>query len=249
MLVYQTERAFRDASLGLTSVVRRGYDIDAWPAEVKHPAEPELAEAARACGSRPSATGRSAKSPDRLVGVPGGAPAIRRLPAVARRQQPAGERRLHRRGLLRRQRGGQRRTLPGLRVGHRRSLVRLPCGRCPGHRRPLRADLLYRGGGRSGAAALGGRVSAVSPGPRGCVGDPDARAPDRASWRPSRPNSSASSTRMRRPPPASRWCGTTRRSPPLDAQRLDITLTMMRMLEVTETRRAVLRANLDACAE
>jgi hypothetical protein len=47
MLVYQPERAFRDTSLGLSAVVRRGYDIDAWPAEVKHPSDPVEAEAAR----------------------------------------------------------------------------------------------------------------------------------------------------------------------------------------------------------
>jgi hypothetical protein len=66
MLVYQTERAFRDTSLGLTSVVRRGYDIDAWPAEVKHPSDPVEAEAARL---RFEAIGDGAltESPDRLA--------------------------------------------------------------------------------------------------------------------------------------------------------------------------------------
>jgi hypothetical protein len=47
MLVYQPERAFRDTSFGLSTVVRRGYDIDAWPAEVKYPSDPVEAEAAR----------------------------------------------------------------------------------------------------------------------------------------------------------------------------------------------------------
>jgi hypothetical protein len=47
LLVYQAERAFRDTSLGLSTVVRRGYDIDAWPAEVKYPSDPIEAEAAR----------------------------------------------------------------------------------------------------------------------------------------------------------------------------------------------------------
>lgn len=47
MMVYQPERAFRDTSLGLMSVVRRGYDIDQWLAEVKYPADPVEAEDAR----------------------------------------------------------------------------------------------------------------------------------------------------------------------------------------------------------
>ena len=47
MMVYQPERAFRDTSLGLASVIRRGYDIDAWPAEVKFPSDPIEAAAAQ----------------------------------------------------------------------------------------------------------------------------------------------------------------------------------------------------------
>ncbi|HUS68491.1 MAG TPA: CotH kinase family protein [Kofleriaceae bacterium] len=48
LLLEPPERAFRDGSLGLTSVVRRGYDILGQPSEVKFPDEPDPAAAAQA---------------------------------------------------------------------------------------------------------------------------------------------------------------------------------------------------------
>ncbi|HEY8143521.1 MAG TPA: CotH kinase family protein, partial [Kofleriaceae bacterium] len=47
LMLHQPERAFRDASLGIASVVRRRYDIDLEPAEVKYPSDPVEAEEAR----------------------------------------------------------------------------------------------------------------------------------------------------------------------------------------------------------
>jgi hypothetical protein len=47
LLLHQPERAFRDDSLGIASVVRRRYDILLEPAEVKFPSEPVQAEEAR----------------------------------------------------------------------------------------------------------------------------------------------------------------------------------------------------------
>lgn len=47
LMLHQPERAFRDTSLGIASVVRRRYDIDLEPAEVKFPSDPVLAEDAR----------------------------------------------------------------------------------------------------------------------------------------------------------------------------------------------------------
>ena len=47
LVLHQPERALRDESLGIASVVRRRYDIDLQPAEVKYPSDPVLAEEAR----------------------------------------------------------------------------------------------------------------------------------------------------------------------------------------------------------
>jgi hypothetical protein len=47
LMLHQPERAFRDASLAIASVVRRRYDIDLEPAEVKYPSDPVEAEEAR----------------------------------------------------------------------------------------------------------------------------------------------------------------------------------------------------------
>jgi hypothetical protein len=47
LVLHQPERALRDSSLAIASVVRRRYDIDLEPAEVKFPSDPVEAEEAR----------------------------------------------------------------------------------------------------------------------------------------------------------------------------------------------------------
>jgi hypothetical protein len=48
LVVHRPERALRDVGLGVTSVIRRRYDVLAQPAEVKYPEDPDLAAAALA---------------------------------------------------------------------------------------------------------------------------------------------------------------------------------------------------------
>jgi hypothetical protein len=247
MLVYQTERAFRDASLGLTSVVRRGYDIDAWPAEVKHPSDPELAEATRL---RFEAIGDGAlgESPDRLVAFLEEHlqfDAYLRWLAVnsllengdfideaffAGSDEGSGER-------FRVSAWDTDDLWSACHADGARAIVDrcglTYCTEAEVDQALLRSEDVYRRYRRALEDVLAtltpehltGIMEAVQTELFGVL-DTDETA--------------AAGLEMVRDNPALAT---------LDAQRLDITLTMMRMLEVTETRRAVLRANLDACAE
>ncbi len=247
MLVYQAERAFRDSSLGLTSVIRRGYDIDAWPAEVKHPSDPELAEAARL---RFEAIGDGAlgESPDRLVAF-----------LEEHLQLDAYLRWLAVNSLLENgdfideaffagsaEGSGERFRVSawdnddlwsachaeGLRAIVDRCGLTY-CTEAEVDQALLRSEDVYRRYRRALEEVLAtltpehltGVMEGVQTELFGVL-DTDETA--------------AAGLEMVRDNPALAT---------VDAQRLDITLTMMRMLEVTENRRAVLRRNLDACVD